>query len=152
MIAFGDFRSLVSFFGFCGWFWYGLTVLGLLVLRSREPNLPRCVLCNLRANPPATADSSMTLRPYKTYLITPITFCCVALFLIFMPIFSAPLETLMACSKRVSPNPFHLTTAQHSRATLKSFFRRSLHFCRIPSLPLHPGPAKAADHHWCRTG
>lgn len=38
-------------------------------------------------------------RPYRTYLITPIVFCCVALFLLFMPLFSAPLAALAAFGK-----------------------------------------------------
>ena len=41
MIAFGDFSSLVAFLGFSAWLFYFLTVLGLLILRNREPNLPR---------------------------------------------------------------------------------------------------------------
>ena len=41
-VVFGSgFVSLVNFCGVCAWFWYGMTVLGLLVLRVKEPNLGR---------------------------------------------------------------------------------------------------------------
>jgi hypothetical protein len=49
--------------------------------------------------PPVRPSPNMLIlciRPYKTYLITPIIFCCVALFLLYMPLFSAPLEALAA--------------------------------------------------------
>jgi amino acid transporter len=71
-ILFGSgFASLVNFYGVCSWSGYLFTVLGLLVLRIKEPHLE---------------------RPYQTWITTPILFSAVALFLLFMPIFSAPLE------------------------------------------------------------
>lgn len=71
-ILFGSgFASLVNFYGVCAWSFYFVTVLGLLYLRIKEPNLD---------------------RPYQTWLITPIAFSAVALFLLLMPIFSAPGE------------------------------------------------------------
>ncbi|GAA93618.1 uncharacterized protein L969DRAFT_14026 [Mixia osmundae IAM 14324] len=75
MILIGNFRSLVSFYGVCSWFWYLATVTGLLYLRVREPELQ---------------------RPYRTWLPTPIIFSIVAIFLMIMPCFSAPLEALAA--------------------------------------------------------
>jgi amino acid transporter len=77
------------------WTFYLLTVLGLMYLRIKEPHLP---------------------RPYRTYMITPVTFCVVcpssqasrvikktarlmrqvASFLLLMPIFAAPLEAVAA--------------------------------------------------------
>lgn len=71
----GGFRSLVNFFSVNSWIFYLLTVFGLLVLRVKEPNLK---------------------RPYRTFLITPILFCLVAVFLLCMPIFAAPLQALAA--------------------------------------------------------
>ncbi|CDS82199.1 related to large neutral amino acid transporter 1 [Sporisorium scitamineum] len=69
------FASLVNFYGVCSWTFYLASVLGLLVLRIKEPNLN---------------------RPYKAWLATPILFAAVALFLLLMPIGSAPLEGLAA--------------------------------------------------------
>lgn len=71
-ILFGSgFASLVSFYGVCSYTWYFLTVLGLVVLRFKEPNLH---------------------RPYRTFLPTPLLFATTALFLLVMPIASAPVE------------------------------------------------------------
>ncbi|KIK57784.1 hypothetical protein GYMLUDRAFT_45973 [Collybiopsis luxurians FD-317 M1] len=69
----GGFRSLINFSVVASWSFYFLTVLGAVILRVKEPMLE---------------------RPYKTWIITPLIFCGVALFLLFMPIFAAPLEAL----------------------------------------------------------
>ncbi|KAI0054111.1 L-methionine transporter [Auriscalpium vulgare] len=69
----GGFRSLINFAVVASWAFYFLTVLGLVILRIKEPGLE---------------------RPYKTWIITPLTFCAVALFLLCMPIIAAPLEAL----------------------------------------------------------
>ncbi|KAG8985900.1 hypothetical protein FRB94_004922 [Tulasnella sp. JGI-2019a] len=75
VVAGGGFRALVNFYSIASWGFYFLTVVGLLVLRVKEPNLE---------------------RPYKTWIITPVTFSAVALFLLSMPIAAAPLEALAA--------------------------------------------------------
>ncbi|KAJ3883499.1 L-methionine transporter [Lentinula edodes] len=69
----GGFRSLVNFSVVASWSFYFLTVLGLVILRIKEPMLE---------------------RPYKTWIITPLIFCGVALFLLVMPIIAAPLEAV----------------------------------------------------------
>uniref|UniRef100_V5EWI2 Amino acid transporter n=1 Tax=Kalmanozyma brasiliensis (strain GHG001) TaxID=1365824 RepID=V5EWI2_KALBG len=75
-VLFGSgFASLVNFYGVCSWTFYLASVLGLLALRIKEPNLN---------------------RPYKTWLATPILFAAVALFLLLMPVGSAPMEGLAA--------------------------------------------------------
>ncbi|TVY44599.1 b(0,+)-type amino acid transporter [Lachnellula occidentalis] len=70
----GEFGTLVTFYGVAGYTFYFLTVLGLIVLRVREPNLE---------------------RPYKTWITTPIIFCCVSLFLLSRAVFAEPLQTLI---------------------------------------------------------
>lgn len=72
--AVGEFGTLVTFYGVAGYTFYFLTVLGLIVLRVREPNLE---------------------RPYKTWITTPIIFCCVSLFLLSRAVFAQPLQTLI---------------------------------------------------------
>lgn len=69
----GEFGTLLTFYGIAGYVFYFLTVLGVIVLRVRQPDLE---------------------RPYKTFILTPILFCCVALFLISRGIFSAPLQAV----------------------------------------------------------
>lgn len=70
----GEFNTLVTFYGVAGYTFYFLTVLGLIVLRIREPNLE---------------------RPYKTWLVTPIVFCCVSLWLVARTVVVEPLGTLV---------------------------------------------------------
>lgn len=69
----GGFRSLINFAVVASWAFYFLTVLGLVILRFKEPALP---------------------RPYKTWITTPLIFCAVALFLLYMPVVAAPIQAL----------------------------------------------------------
>lgn len=73
-IAAGEFSTLVTFYGVAGYSFYFLTVLGLIVLRVREPHLE---------------------RPYKTWISTPIIFCCVSLFLLSRAVIAEPLQALI---------------------------------------------------------
>jgi amino acid transporter len=70
-ILVGDFEHLVLFYGLVAWIFFFTTVLGLIVLRARQPKLE---------------------RPYRTWLSTPIVFCCAALFIIFRVLFEATVE------------------------------------------------------------
>ncbi|KAI0079920.1 L-methionine transporter [Panus rudis PR-1116 ss-1] len=69
----GGFRSLINFAVVASWAFYFLTVLGLVILRIKEPLLE---------------------RPYKTWITTPLVFCAVCIFLLCMPIIAAPLEAI----------------------------------------------------------
>lgn len=73
-ILVGEFGELITFYGVAGYTFYFLTVLGLIILRVREPNLE---------------------RPYKTWITTPVIFCCVSLFLLSRAIFAQPFKTLI---------------------------------------------------------
>ncbi|KHJ31195.1 putative asc-type amino acid transporter 1 [Erysiphe necator] len=73
-ILLGELSTLVTFYGVAGYIFYFLTVLGLIILRVKEPNLE---------------------RPYKTWITTPIIFCCVSLFLVSRAIFAEPLKTVI---------------------------------------------------------
>ncbi|UZJ57413.1 hypothetical protein CBS101457_006733 [Exobasidium rhododendri] len=97
-VLFGSgFASLINFYGVCAWFFYFVTVLGLLYLRIKEPNLE---------------------RPYQTWISTPILFSAVALFLLFMPIFSAPLEALAAFIFILTGIPMYYATQASGRETI----------------------------------
>ncbi|KAL2152429.1 hypothetical protein VTH82DRAFT_5613 [Thermothelomyces myriococcoides] len=85
-IAVGEFGTLVTFYGVAGYTFYFLTVLGLIVLRVREPNLE---------------------RPYRTWITTPIIFCCVSLFLLTRAVFSKPLQTLIVVGFVVAGVPVY---------------------------------------------
>ena len=73
-IIIGEFKTLITFYGVAGYTFYFLTVLGLIVLRFKEPNLE---------------------RPYRTWISTPIIFCCVSLFLLSRAVFAEPFQTLL---------------------------------------------------------
>ncbi|RDW83962.1 putative amino acid transporter [Aspergillus mulundensis] len=83
-IIVGEFSTLVTFYGVAGYTFYFLTVLGLIVLRVREPHLE---------------------RPYKTWISTPIIFCCVSLFLLSRAVISEPLQTLIVVAFIVAGIP-----------------------------------------------
>lgn len=74
-VLIGEFKSLLTFYGIAGYLFYFLTVFGVIVLRIKEPLLD---------------------RPYKTFIITPILFCCVALFLVLRTVIEKPLESIYA--------------------------------------------------------
>ncbi|KAI0331152.1 amino acid transporter [Cubamyces sp. BRFM 1775] len=88
----GGFRSLINFAVVASWAFYFLTVLGLVILRVKEP---------------------MLHRPYKTWIITPLVFCAVCIFLLCMPIIAAPLEAIAVlgmqfdsqCTARINIHP-----------------------------------------------
>lgn len=73
-IAIGDFTTLTTFYGVASYLFYFLTVVGLIILRVTEPELE---------------------RPYKCWIITPVIFCCVSLFLLSRAIFAKPLQALV---------------------------------------------------------
>ncbi|KIW16717.1 hypothetical protein PV08_03906 [Exophiala spinifera] len=73
-VCLGEFKTLITFYGVAGYTFYFLTVLGLIVLRIREPHLE---------------------RPYRTWLATPIVFCCVSLFLVSRAVIAQPLQTVI---------------------------------------------------------
>ncbi|EGS17435.1 putative amino acid transporter protein [Thermochaetoides thermophila DSM 1495] len=85
-ILVGEFSTLLTFYGVAGYTFYFLTVLGLIVLRVREPQLE---------------------RPYKTWITTPIIFCCVSLFLLSRAVFAQPLQTLIVVAFVVAGVPVY---------------------------------------------
>ncbi|EPQ58713.1 hypothetical protein GLOTRDRAFT_57082, partial [Gloeophyllum trabeum ATCC 11539] len=89
----GGFRSLINFAVVASWAFYFLTVLGLVILRVKEPLLE---------------------RPYKTWIITPLTFCAVALFLLCMPVIAAPLEALAVLGFVSAGVPLYYITHRNS--------------------------------------
>jgi amino acid transporter len=77
---------LITFYGVAGYTFYFLTVLGLIVLRIREPQLE---------------------RPYRTWISTPIIFCCVSLFLVSRAVVNQPLQTVIVVAFVISGVPVY---------------------------------------------
>uniref|UniRef100_A0A8C6M8C9 b(0,+)-type amino acid transporter 1 n=1 Tax=Nothobranchius furzeri TaxID=105023 RepID=A0A8C6M8C9_NOTFU len=65
----GDFQSIVNFFSFTAWIFYGITLSGLIYLKIKKPDLP---------------------RPYSVPIILPILVLIVATFLVLAPIIDKP--------------------------------------------------------------
>ncbi|KAE8144098.1 amino acid transporter [Aspergillus avenaceus] len=85
-VILGEFKTLVTFYGVAGYTFYFLTVLGLIVLRVREPYLE---------------------RPYKTWISTPIIFCCVSIFLLSRAVIAEPLQTLIVVAFIIAGVPVY---------------------------------------------
>ncbi|KAL2094052.1 hypothetical protein ACEWY4_011364 [Coilia grayii] len=65
----GDFQSIVNFFSFTAWFFYAITLCGLLYLKIRRPDLPRA---------------------YQVPIVIPILVLLAAVFLVLAPIVDDP--------------------------------------------------------------
>ncbi|KAF1842841.1 amino acid transporter [Cucurbitaria berberidis CBS 394.84] len=73
----GSFRALLTFVGMAEWVFYVSTVIGLLILRRREPQLD---------------------RPYRTNIALPITFVVVGTLVIIRSAMFAPVQSgVLAC-------------------------------------------------------
>lgn len=73
--------------------------MGLVVLRVKEPDLERCDLHTLKF---VGLIFIIGCRPYKVWIITPLAFSAVALFLLCMPVFAAPLQAFAALGRYLS--------------------------------------------------
>lgn len=113
-VIFGSsFASLVNFCGVCAWFWYGTTVSSLLYLRIKEPKLD---------------------RPYKTWLITPVVFIAMALFLLAMPVVAAPWEALAAFMFIAAGIPLYYVSQKEVPLALRRYFPGASHdFAALPT-------------------
>ena len=85
-VVIGEFSTLVTFYGVAGYTFYFITVLGLIILRVKEPQLE---------------------RPYKTWITTPIIFCCVSVFLFSRAVFAQPVQTLAVVAFVVAGIPVY---------------------------------------------
>ena len=68
----GSFRALLTFVGMAEWVFYVSTVIGLLILRRREPNLE---------------------RPYRPTIALPITFIVIGTLVIIRSAIFAPIQS-----------------------------------------------------------
>jgi len=99
----GSFDTLVTFYGVAGYTFYFLAVLGLIILRVKEPTLE---------------------RPYKTWITTPIIFCCVSLFLLSRAVFAEPIQTLVVIAFMVAGLVIWFGWVGRRRTKERGSFRR----------------------------
>ncbi|KAL3208065.1 hypothetical protein MRX96_009662 [Rhipicephalus microplus] len=74
MFTTSDIFVLINYLSFNQWLWVGVSILGMLWLRYKRPNMH---------------------RPIKVPLIFPIVFLAMCTFLTFMPLYASPTETGM---------------------------------------------------------
>ncbi|XP_040832608.1 b(0,+)-type amino acid transporter 1 [Ochotona curzoniae] len=72
----GDINSLVNYFSFAAWLFYGMTVLGLIVMRFTKKELE---------------------RPIKVPIVIPILVTLIAVFLVLAPIITEPAWEYLYC-------------------------------------------------------
>jgi len=80
-ILFGNFRALLTFDGMAEYTFFFLTVVGDLILRFREPDLP---------------------RPYRPPIILPILFCIVSGFVVVRGAIFAPVQLRILVAELVA--------------------------------------------------
>ena len=88
LVMAGNFQQLFSYVVFGGWIFYGLSVLGVISLRRKEPDKP---------------------RPYRTplYPWLPLLFVLMASFLIANSLWNSPLPSLFALAFLVCGVPVY---------------------------------------------
>lgn len=72
LLFLGDIYSLFNFMSFLRWLFIGVVVLGLIYLRYTKPDLP---------------------RPFKVPLFIPVVFCLTCFFMVFLSLYSDPVNT-----------------------------------------------------------
>lgn len=77
MVLYGTIDSLIDFFSFTAWIFYGGSMMALIVMRFTKPNYP---------------------RPYKVPIIIPVVVLVISMYLVVAPIIDSPrIEYLYAC-------------------------------------------------------
>jgi APA family basic amino acid/polyamine antiporter len=88
-IASGSYERILGYFGFTDFLAFGLVVLGVMVLRRREPNLP---------------------RPYRVfgYPLTPLLFLALCVGYLGTVLIGRPVESLIGVALTLTGIPFYL--------------------------------------------
>ncbi|XP_067662764.1 Y+L amino acid transporter 2-like isoform X2 [Haliotis asinina] len=76
-LASSDIYALINYVGFATWLSIGLSVVVLLYLRWKRPNMP---------------------RPIKVHLFWPILYTLCSIYLVVLPLYASPVETGIGCA------------------------------------------------------
>ncbi|KAF8787700.1 large neutral amino acids transporter small subunit 2-like [Argiope bruennichi] len=87
MLCTSDIYALINYLSFAQWLWTGLVILGMMVLRVKQPHLH---------------------RPIKVSLVCPIVFLACCIFLTVVPMFAEPFETGMVLLVMLAGLPVYL--------------------------------------------
>ncbi|KAG2468817.1 XCT protein, partial [Polypterus senegalus] len=97
MILAGELFGLVNFYSFARWLFIGLTTMGLMVHRYRNPDLP---------------------RPFKVYLFVPAVFTVVCFFIVGMSLYSDPVNTGISFALTLTGIPVYFLVVKKQRLPL----------------------------------
>uniref|UniRef100_A0A3B4AFQ6 Cystine/glutamate transporter n=1 Tax=Periophthalmus magnuspinnatus TaxID=409849 RepID=A0A3B4AFQ6_9GOBI len=104
----GDIYGLLNFMSFMRWLFIAVVVLGLLYLRYTHPDLP---------------------RPFKVPLFIPVIFCLTCFFMVFLSLFSDPVNTGIGFAISLTGLPVYYIFIQYSyqpKWLLKALSNRAL--------------------------
>ena len=98
LVLSGGYRQLFTYVIFASWILYGMTAAAVLVLRHKQPNLP---------------------RPYRTagYPLIPIAFVVVAAAFVIATLWDSPRESLMGIFLIVLGLPFYFYWSSHKKTS-----------------------------------
>jgi len=99
----GSYNTLVNLYSTSTWIFYGLCVLGLLVLRFTQPHMD---------------------RPYRVWFTTPLIFVSVVIFLVFFSFMDATVESVLGILFVITGIPVYIMME-------KKMFRKGLDYLKF---------------------
>ncbi|KAK2553180.1 b0 [Acropora cervicornis] len=96
-----SFETLINYFSFAAWVFYGVTVSALIWLRYKKPQVE---------------------RPYRVPIVIPLIVVLASIYLVIAPFYEAPLESLYCVVFILAGIPFYLIFVRFNHVVPKWFF------------------------------
>lgn len=97
-----SFETLINYFSFAAWVFYGVTVSALIWLRYKKPQAE---------------------RPYRVPIVIPVIVVLASIYLVIAPFYEAPLGSLYCVIFILAGIPFYLVFVRFNHVVPKWFFR-----------------------------